>query len=268
MLEALSTRDDDLIWQEAPSSSRVARNEEGDTTLDFSPPASRDSSYSQSHFVTGSWMPSTSPGMARHLSSSAHSSSSFLSSPRLPASFSNTKVQISPLLRPEPTHAGASFTPDVSISPPNFSLESHIRTNSVSTTPINFPSLPPSLRASSQSSPQLSPVDGVTPSHYANRSLGNEKSRLKGWNMVARSPPSGSPVNGSPPMGETPTTQFVAQPIKPVQIQSPGRTSLLSAQLASLSPRDAPRNLEDEEEMLKYVMELSLAEARSTGLEV
>ncbi|KZO97558.1 hypothetical protein CALVIDRAFT_73012 [Calocera viscosa TUFC12733] len=267
MLNGLNASEDDLAWQEVGSSSRRSRTSETDTSPDSSPSVSRGSSYSHEPFTTGSWRASASPA-ARYLSSSARSSSSFLSSPRLAASFTNAKVQISPLLRPEPTHAGASYNADLSISPPTFSLEPSGRDASIPTTPINFPSLPPSSRTSAQSSPQLSPVDGTTPSHATSRSVGNEKSRLKRWNVVARSPPATPPLNDITPVVETPLTQFTAPPIKPVEIHSPGRTSLLSAQLASLTPRDTPRNLDEEDEMLRYVMELSLAEARSTGMEV
>ncbi|KZT58211.1 hypothetical protein CALCODRAFT_495314 [Calocera cornea HHB12733] len=267
MVDSTRVSEDELAWQEIGTSSRRNRGDQVDISPDTSPSMSRGSSYSQEPFTTGSWRVSTSPA-ARYLSSSAHSSSSFLSSPRLAASLTNAKVQISPLLRPEPTHAGASYNADLSISPPNFSLEAPARNVSIPTTPINFPSLPPSSRTSAQSSPRLSPVDGTTPSRPTSRSVGNEKSRIKGWNVIARSPPATPPLNGITSAVEIPTTQFAPQPIKGLEIQSPGRTSLLSAQLASLTPREVPRNLDEEDEMLRYVMELSLAEARSTGMEV
>ncbi|EJU00347.1 hypothetical protein DACRYDRAFT_100917 [Dacryopinax primogenitus] len=261
-MTGLNSSEDDLAWQEIGSTSRGRPADEADSP-DFSPPVSRGSSSSREAFNIGRAGVSVSPA-ARHVSSSAHSSSSFLASPRLAASLTNAKVQVSPLLYPEPMQAGKSYNPDLSVSPPSFSLDSFSR-DSVPTTPINFPSLPPSSRASAHSSPRLSPVEG-TMTWRGTGSLGHDRAHTKGWNVVARSP--APPLNESVPVLQAATAQINPSPIKPMEVLNSGRTSLLSAQLASLTPRDRPLHLEEEDEVLRHVMELSLAEAQSLAMEV
>ncbi len=181
---------------------------------------------------------------ARTSSTSAHSSPSSgsytsglqggHSFPRRTPSSSNHKIQVSPRARPEPTEAGFRMSPLPSSSsgvPPQTSDLDHFPVVPVSRTP-----------SSASASGSSSSVRGSAP--------GSPQSTRSAWSTPLRTlHPSGVP-----------------SPSRVGSVASPSQSPSRSVAGAAWRPPSSSHAEEDEE--LRFAIELSLAEARSRGADV
>ncbi|OBZ74905.1 hypothetical protein A0H81_05165 [Grifola frondosa] len=174
-------------------------------------------------------------------------------------SASNFKIQVSPRVRPEPMEAG--FTP----SPINGSLSSSREViHAPSTSDLEqFPAVSRTPSSASMSVPSTPGSSRVSSTHYS--ASGSPESFRSAWSTPLRSSGVPSPSRGL----EASFPSFLRNANPPGNASAEG-PSLVSAEFTQGVGDTAVRtqDVNQEEEDLRFAIELSIAEARSRGEEV
>lgn len=166
--------------------------------------------------------------------------------PRTMPPLANGKIQISPRIRPEPTEAG-----DGANYGPSSSCNSHSRISPPATSDLKqFPSV--SRSASSGASVSSTPNSSLM---AGNSAVGSPQSARSAWSTPLRSRRPSSSVSLAPQISPPPSARQRNSPDNSIPASE---SSLLTVELAR-------QRREQEEEDLRFAIELSLAEARSRG---